>query len=157
MRPVKTTKEERLAPDTGPERPAVEEPDRATSLALRSGWAMLAVFLPMGLVLEALHALKVPVYFRSDLRRELWTLAHAHGNLLGLLCLAFAALGVRTLANDKTRERVAKLLVIGAWLMPLGFFAGGVLNSEGDPSFGIAAVPVGGVLLLAALLRAAIK
>jgi hypothetical protein len=133
-----------------------DERDRPTAAALRAGWSLLAVFLPLGLVIEALHALKVPVYLRSQLRRELWTLAHAHGNLLGLLCLAFAALGRRTLADAKARASVSRLLVVGAWLMPLGFFLGGVLNAEGDPSFGIALVPLGGLLLLIALIRAAL-
>jgi hypothetical protein len=149
----------RDGPPTLPERPAPDlgDPDRPTTSALRAGWSLLAVFLPLGLALEALHALKVPVYFRSILRRELWTLAHAHGNLLGLLCLAFAALGRRSVPDPKARAATAKLLVFGAWLMPLGFFAGGVLNAEGDPSAGILAVPIGGALLLVALARAALS
>lgn len=138
------------APDDDP-----SAPDRPTASALRAGWTLLAVFLPLGLVLESLHALKVPVYLRSALRRELWTLAHAHGNLLGLLCLAFAALGRRTVPDARTRGAVARLLVLGAWAMPVGFFFGGVLNGEGDPSAAILLVPLGGVLLLVALLRAA--
>ncbi len=133
-----------------------DRPDRPTASALRDGWWLLAVFLPFGLFLESLHALKVPVYLRSELRRELWTLAHAHGNLLGLLCLAFAALGQRTIPSAKARGATARLLVFGAWLMPLGFFTGGVMNTEGDPSFGIIAVPLGGILLLIALFRAAL-
>jgi hypothetical protein len=39
--------------------------------------------------------------------------------------------------------------------MPLGFFLGGILNSEGDPSLGIALTPIGAVLLIVALVRAA--
>ena len=38
-------------------------------------------------------------------------------------------------------------------MMPLGFFLGGILNSEGDPSLGIALVPVGAALLVVALVR----
>jgi len=41
-------------------------------------------------------------------------------------------------------------------LMPLGFFLGGVLNSEGDPSLGILLVPVGALLLVVALVRVAL-
>ena len=44
----------------------------------------------------------------------------------------------------------------GAVLMPLGFFLGGVLNSEGDPSLGILLVPPGALLLIVALVRAAL-
>ena len=36
--------------------------DPATRKALSWGWLLLAAFLPLGLTLEALHALKVPVY-----------------------------------------------------------------------------------------------
>ena len=38
------------------------------------GLCLLAVSLPLGLTLEALHAMKVQVYLGSALRRELWTL-----------------------------------------------------------------------------------
>jgi hypothetical protein len=41
--------------------------------------------------------------------------------------------------------------------MPLGFFLGGVLNTEGDPSLGIVLVPVGAALLLVALARSALE
>ena len=129
--------------------------DLSTRRALVLGWILLAVFLPLGLTLEALHALKLPVYLGSAVRREMWTLAHAHGNLLGILCLVFASIGERAIPDAAARRRIALSLSIGAVLMPLGFFLGGVLNSEGDPSLGILLVPVGGLFLLYALLRAA--
>jgi hypothetical protein len=129
--------------------------DRAARCALVTGWLLLAVSLPLGLTLEALHAWKVQVYFGSALRRELWTLAHAHGNLLGILLLVFAALGERVAAEPARRILIARLLAAGAVLMPLGFLLGGVLNAEGDPSPAIALVPIGGLLLLAALVAAA--
>ena len=40
--------------------------------------------------------------------------------------------------------------------MPVGFFAGGILNSEGDPSLGVLVVPVGALLLMA-LVRLAVR
>lgn len=129
--------------------------DRSSSRALLAGFLLLAFCLPLGLVLEALHALKVPVYLGSALRRELWTLAHAHGNLLGMLCLVFGALGPRLGGDPARRTRLATWLVVGAVLMPLGFLLGGVQNREGDPSLGIVLVPVGGVALLVALFGAA--
>lgn len=128
--------------------------DDATRKAMTCGWFLLAVFLPLGLTLEALHGLKLPAYLTSALRRELWTLAHAHGNLLGLLCLAFAALGERAVRDPRTRQSISVWLRAGALLMPAGFFLGGVLNHEGDPSWGIALVPIGGLCLLYALVRA---
>jgi hypothetical protein len=124
-------------------------------LPLRTGLWLLAVSLPLGLTLEALHAMKVQVYLGSAMRRELWTLAHAHGNLLGILCLVFALLAPR-FGDAAGRARLERLLVAGAVAMPLGFLLGGVLNREGDPSLGILLVPLGGVLLFAALVLAAL-
>ena len=121
------------------------------------GWALLAVSLPLGLTLEALHAMKVPVYLGSELRRELWTLAHAHANLLALLCLAFAAVGERSVPDAQRRGSIARWLWFGAIAMPLGFFLGGVLNSEGDPSLFVLLVPAGGMALLVALVRVALS
>ena len=131
-----------------------ENPSPSLSpLPLRVGIWLLAVSLPLGLTLEALHAMKVQVYLGSVTRREMWTLAHAHGNLLGILCLVFALLSPRLLAVT-ARPRVERLLALGAVLMPLGFLLGGVLNSEGDPSLGITLVPLGGVCLFVALVLA---
>jgi hypothetical protein len=118
------------------------------------GLWLLAIFLPLGLTLEALHAFKVQGYLRSELRRELWTLAHAHGTLLGMLCLVMAGVAARCCPAAAVRGRMLRDLRAGAVLMPLGFFAGGVLNYEGDPSYGILLVPAGAVLLVLALLRA---
>ena len=130
--------------------------DDATRKTLVLGWVLLALFLPLGLTLEALHALKLPVYLDSAMRREMWTLAHAHGNLLGILCIAFAAVAAKTVPDAAARASIARWLRWGAVLMPLGFFFGGVLNHEGDPSWAIVLVPVGGVALLVALLRTAL-
>ena len=129
----------------------------ASRRAVRWGWILLAVFLPLGMTLEALHAMKVQVYLGSPMRRELWTLAHAHGNLLGILCLAFGALCDRTVAEPAARESISRWLLAGAWSMPVGFFLGGILNHEGDPSWGIALVPLGAVCLLVALVRTALS
>ncbi len=124
--------------------------------ALRAGLWLLAVSLPLGLTLEALHAWKVPVYLGSALRREMWTLAHAHGNLLGILCLAIAAVGKHLALDGARRRRLERWLAVGAWTMPLGFLLGGVGNREGDPSLGIVLVPIGGVVVFVALMQAAL-
>lgn len=123
---------------------------------LRVGWLLLAVSLPMGVTLEALHGFKVGWYLASEMRRELWRLAHAHGTLLGILCLVFVALAPAHLA-DGARVSIARLLRWGAVLMPLGFFAGGILNTEGDPSLGIVLSPVGATLLIIALFRCVVR
>jgi hypothetical protein len=123
---------------------------------LRTGWLLLAVSLPFGVMLEAMHAFKVGGYLGSEMRRELWRLAHAHGTLLGMLCLVFTLLAERTVA-EPARRSIARLVAWGAVLMPLGFFLGGILNSEGDPSLGIVLVPVGAGLLITALVRCALQ
>src|SRR6266849_1290438 len=61
------------------------------------GWIGLLVFLSLGGVLEALHGFKIGAYLdlAHKVRREMWTLAHAHGALLALVQVGFAA-GVST-------------------------------------------------------------
>lgn len=130
-------------------------PDLAIQKTLRTGWLLLAIALPLGVTLEALHGFKVQAYLASEVRREMWRLAHAHGTLLGILCLVFAAVADKHVP-ERIRGRVAMLIRWGAVLMPLGFFLGGVLNSEGDPSLGILLVPVGALLLVIALVRVAL-
>lgn len=130
--------------------------DPAARRALVAGWLLLAIAIPMGATLEALHAYKVQGYLASSVRRELWTLSHAHGNLLGILCIAFASVAERAIADPRSRARIAARLVAGALLLPAGFFLGGILNSEGDPSPGIVLVPLGALALMDGLVRAAL-
>ena len=130
--------------------------DPALRKTLRTGWLLLAVALPLGVTLEALHGWKVQAYLSSEMRREMWRLAHAHGTLLGILCLVFTALGEQYVA-EAARPSIARLVRWGAVLMPLGFFLGGILNSEGDPSLGIILVPAGALLLIVALVRLAMQ
>jgi len=129
--------------------------DAAIRKTVRTGWLLLAIALPFGVTLEALHGFKVQAYLASDMRREMWRLAHAHGTLLGMLCLVSAALAEAHIP-EAIRARVLAMIRWGAVLMPLGFFLGGVLNSEGDPSLGILLVPPGALLLIVALVRAAL-
>jgi len=126
----------------------------AIDKTLRTGWILLAVSLPLGVTLEALHGFKVQAYVSSEMRREMWRLAHAHGTLLGILCLVFSVVADKQLV-DPARASIAKLVRWGAVFMPIGFFAGGVLNSEGDPSLGVVIVPIGAALLVVALVRCA--
>ncbi len=129
--------------------------DPAIRKTLRTGWVLLAIALPFGVTLEALHGFKVQAYLASEMRREMWRLAHAHGTLLGILCLVFAAVA-EAHVPAAIRGRVAAMIRWGAVLMPLGFFLGGILNSEGDPSLGIVLVPAGALLLVVALARVAL-
>jgi hypothetical protein len=134
---------------------AAKTTDPAIRKTVRAGWLLLAISLPFGVTLEGLHGFKVQAYLASDMRREMWRLAHAHGTLLGILCLVSAALAEAHIA-EAIRPRVLTMIRWGAVLMPLGFFLGGVLNSEGDPSLGILLVPVGALLLIVALVRVAL-
>jgi hypothetical protein len=129
--------------------------DASLTKTLRTGWLLLAIALPLGVTLEALHGFKVQAYVASEMRREMWRLAHAHGTLLGILCLVFSSLAEKHVA-ESPRASIAKLIRWGAVLMPVGFFAGGILNSEGDPSLGILLVPIGAALLIVALVRCAL-
>lgn len=118
---------------------------------LRFGWWTLLVFLTLGLVLEALHGLKIGFYLSvtNETRRLMWTLAHAHGTLLALVNLGFA-FTIRLLPEWSARERglASVCLRAATLLMPAGFFLGGTVIYSGDPGLGIILLPVGGLLLL---------
>lgn len=130
--------------------------DARVARHLRHGWLALLVFLAAGLALESLHGLKVAAYLDLDhaVRRHMWTLAHAHGALLGLVHLGLAA----TLRFNKNLSTCSKAHVasisldIATVLLPLGFFLGGLHHYAGDPGLGVLLVPLGGALLLLAAL-----
>jgi hypothetical protein len=120
--------------------------DPTSRASLRFGWTAVAGFLLLGLVLESFHLWKAPFYLEHRLRRELWTLAHAHGTLLGALNVLFALTALACLPDEKARRRAGAALRAGGLLVPLGFLLGGIGNSEGDPSPFILLVPAGAVL-----------
>ena len=115
---------------------------------LRFGWWSLLVFVLLGTTLETLHGFKAGFYLdvSNETRRLMWTLAHAHGALLGLVNMA-AGLSLRCLrkpaAADARLPLLSALLRAAAVLLPAGFFAGGVSLHGGDPGIGIALAPVG--------------
>jgi hypothetical protein len=121
---------------------------------LRFGWWSLLVFLTLGFVLELLHGFKVGFYLdvSNETRRLMWTLAHAHGALLGLVHVLFG-LSVRAAPEMVTASMgtISRSLVGASVLLPGGFFLGGVMFYSGDPGLGIAVVPVGGGLLMIAV------
>jgi hypothetical protein len=131
--------------------------DARVHLHLRLGWIWLAVFIAAGLALEAMHGLKLGAYLdvAQAPRRHMWTLAHAHGTLVGLVHLGLAAT-LRVAPASAARLRLASRCLIAAGvLLPLGFFLGGAWTLGGDPGLGVLLVPPGGLLLLAAALRVA--
>lgn len=137
---------------------AARQPTNETESIIRRhlifGWCTVLVFLTMGLVLETLHGIKLQAYVAvsNEMRRLMWTLAHAHGTLLGVLNLGFAF--TARVANEwpsNSRSLASALLRAATILMPAGFFVGGLFTYSGDPGLGILLVPVGGVLLFVAV------
>jgi hypothetical protein len=122
---------------------------------LRIGWLAILVFLSLGILLEALHGFKVDAYLNvaNETRRLMWTLAHAHGVLIGVLHLGFAFTLRELDAPASGWPRIVSSCLTGATvLLPCGFLLGGAVTYGGDPGRGILLVPVGAALLFAAVL-----
>lgn len=118
---------------------------------LRYGWIYILVYLLLGIALESLHGFKVSWYLdvANETRRLTWTLAHAHGVLIGLLNLAFAASLHVAPELAAACRRIASPCLLGAGLLlPGGFLLGGLVIHGGDPGVGVALVPIGAILLL---------
>src|SRR5438552_19136796 len=115
---------------------------------LRFGWWSLLVFLSLGGVLETLHGFKIGWYVDVDneMRRLMFTLAHAHGTLLALVNIA-AGLTARNVEHFTLRPSVTFALIWAAILLPAGFFLGGIVIYEEDPGLGVWLVLLGAALL----------
>src|SRR4029077_16412968 len=124
---------------------------------LRFGWWSLLVFLSLGGCLETLHGFKIgwDVDVGNEMRRVMFTLAHAHGTALALVNIA-AGLTARTIQGFELRSSVAFSLIWAGILFPAGFFLGGIVTYGGDPGLGIWLVPVAALLLFYAVLRIAL-
>jgi hypothetical protein len=122
-------------------------PERHLRLAL----ATTALFLALGVGLEASLGLRAQGLVDDELRREFLRLGHAHGALLGLVnvALALAMERLRTPATWATRIRPAAL--VGALAVGLGFVGGGLWHGPTDPGPLVLAVPAGAMLLLSSL------
>lgn len=116
---------------------------------LRFGWWAFFVSLVVGVFLETLHGFKLGWYLdvSNDMRRLMFTLAHAHGALLALVNIA-AGLTLRMVKDMVVPPRASQALIWGSVLLPVGFFLGGIIVHDGDPSLGIVLVPIGALLLL---------
>ena len=126
---------------------------------LRFGWWSLLIFLALGMVLEALHGFKIGWYLdvTSEVRRHQWTLAHTHGTLIAVINLIFGLTVRHGSGFERRPGNAASWCLIGAGiLMPAGFLLGGVMSYGTDPGLGVLLVPIGSVLLFAAVLSAAL-
>ena len=120
----------------------------------RFAWTCLALFVALGIGLEALHGFKVEFYVSAanETRRLMWRLAHAHGTLLALVNLAYAS-AYESRPVARSGLVAMKVAALG---LPLGFFAGGIVVHGGDPGLGILLVPpaefalLWGVVMMAA-------
>jgi hypothetical protein len=148
-----------------PHSPEPRPPDRrstpgAAPLAarhLRLGWWSIALFGALGLVLETLHGFKIGAYLdvSNETRRLMWTLAHAHGTLLGLAHIGFAwTASIAGLAGRRARQ-ASSALTAASVLLPGGFFLAGVRFYAADPGIGIALVPIGAVFVVFAAISSA--
>jgi hypothetical protein len=120
---------------------------------VRVGWWAFLIFATFGLFLESLHGFKVRAYLdvSNETRRMMWTLAHAHGALLGLVNVLLG-LSIRILPDVGLARRrlVSAALLAATVLIPGGFFLGGIVFYAGDPGLGVLILPVGAISLLVA-------
>ncbi len=116
-------------------------------------WCSLLCFLTLGIVLEGLHAFKIHWYLDPEkMRRLMWTLGHAHGTLLSLVHIAFAATICMFPGKLQQGFQTASPCFFGAsLLLPVGFFLGGLFVYEGDPGLGVWLAPFGAAVLFVAV------
>ena len=119
---------------------------------LRFGWTLLFVSVLIGIGLETLHGFKGSWYLDvgNEVRRLMFTLAHAHATGLALVNIA-AGLTVRNVAGFRLRSSVSFALIWSSIVMPAGFLLGGIVVYGGDPGLGVWLVPIGAALLLYAI------
>jgi hypothetical protein len=128
--------------------------DRA---CLRFGWTSLAFWAVYGLALETAHGFKLGLYLDDGLRHTLLRLAHAHGVVLALVVLAFGRGATTLYGHAPAAHTTGRLLRGGAFTIPLGFALSAIAPHEGDPGWPVALVPLGAVLLVVGLGRAAAR
>jgi hypothetical protein len=130
-----------------------DELEAAMRRHVMAGWWAVLLFLALGFTLELLHGFKVGWYLNvaNATRRLMWTLAHAHGTLLGLVNVLFGLTVHRLNWRGRGLATASAALLSGSVLLPGGFLLGGVVIYDGDPGLGILLVPVGAVALLLAI------
>lgn len=123
------------------------ELERERTRARYFGFLSLTVWSCLGIGLESAHAFKLSAYLDHPLRRELLIWSHAHGVGLALIVLTYAA----HVVDAKLPARPGQLLRAASLLMPLGFALAIFGHGEADPGPAIWLVPIGALVLVAAL------
>jgi len=115
---------------------------------LRLSLALAALFLAMGLWLEAMIGLRMTGWVDDPLRREFLRLGHAHGGLLALLNLGLGLALERLGTPASWAGTIRGAAWVGAALVGGGFVMGGLLHGPTDPGLPILVVPAGALMLL---------
>lgn len=122
---------------------------------LRATLVLIALFLGLGLVLEALAAFRVAAWMNDAQLRSFVVLGHAHGGVLGLLNLGLSY-ALSRLGIESGRAGIIRLAAwLGAALVGCGFIVGGLTHGPTDPGPAILVVPAGALMLLGALVSTA--
>lgn len=123
---------------------------------LRWSLALAALFLALGLWLEAMIGLRAAGWVDDPLRREFLRLGHAHGGLLALLNLGLAWALIQLDTPEPWARQIRRAALLGALLVGAGFVAGGLWHGPTDPGPPVLVVPAGALMLLASLVAAAL-
>lgn len=124
----------------------------------RLGWWSLLVFVCLGIVLEGMLAFKAPWYVNvgdNETHRLMLRLGHAHGTLLSVLNIAFAASLARLSLPAIARTLASRCLTAATLLVPGGFILAGLVTYGPEPGLGIVLLPVGAILLLFGIFQVA--
>ena len=122
------------------------------------GWWSLLVFVCLGITLEGMLAFRVGWYMDvgdNETHRLMLRLGHAHGALLSVLNIVFAASLARLSLPARARALASRCLAAATLLVPGGFLLGGLVTHGADPGLGIILLPAGAVLLLFGIFQVA--
>ena len=123
---------------------------------LRWSLALVALFLAMGLWLEAMLGLRAAGWVDDPLRREFLRLGHAHGALLALLNVGLSWAQVHLATPEPWARQIRRASWLGAALVGAGFVLGGLWHGPTDPGLAVLAVPAGALMLVAGLVATAL-